>query len=120
MNNSTHQATIQFFRGTDEPTVPEIRLTRSRDGRMGQAIFLFEQPQALDPEAMGEIVGMIMIDEEGELVTREVSARFVNGSPNALEAKYIWKNETDFQRFMRFAERYAKSHGLGYSDSAQS
>jgi len=119
MNQSANLATIQFLRGTDEKTVPEIRLTRSRDGRTGQAIFLFEEPQALDPDAMGEITGMTMIDEEGELVTREVSARFVNGSPNALEAKYVWKTQTDFDRFMRFAERYAKSHGLGYSESGQ-
>ena len=25
-------ASIQFFRGIDEPVVPDIRLTRSRDG----------------------------------------------------------------------------------------
>ena len=41
------QASIQFFRGIDEPVVPDIRLTRSRDGRTGQATFVFEQPQAL-------------------------------------------------------------------------
>ena len=66
---------------------------------------------------MNEITGMIMVDEEGELTTREVNARFVNGNPSALEVIYIWKSEVDFERFMRFAERYAKSHGLGYSQS---
>ena len=116
MNQSANQATIQFLRGTDETTVPEIRLTRSRDGRTGQAFFTFEDPEALSFVKDGSIKGMSMIDEEGELVTREVSARFVNGSPNALEAKYIWRSKSDFDRFMRFAERYAKSHGLGYSD----
>ena len=39
-------AAIQFFRGVDEPVVPDIRLTRSRDGRTGQALFVFEQPVA--------------------------------------------------------------------------
>ena len=118
MTNSSSSATIQFFRGTDETAVPEIRLTRSRDGRTGQAFFSFEQPEALiNPEQMGEIAGMILIDEEGELITREVKARFVNGLPSAIEAIYTWKSEIDFQRFMRFAERYAKNHGLGYSQT---
>mgnify|MGYP001307638792 CR=1 FL=1 len=117
MTPSKKVATIEFFKGIDEPVVPEIRLTRSRDGRTGQAIFIFEQPEALSPEVTEAITGMSMVDEEGELVTREVKARFVNGNPNALEATYIWKSEVDFQRFMRFAERYANCHGLGYSEN---
>lgn len=110
-------AAIQFFRGVDEPVVPDIRLTRSRDGRTGQAMFVFEEPQALAPETMGDITGMYMIDEEGEMVTREVKARFVNGKPSAIEATYTWKTTPDFERFMRFAQRYADSHGLGFSGS---
>ena len=108
-------AAIQFFRGVDEPVVPDIRMTRSRDGRTGQAIFVFDQPEALAPESMGDIGGMYMVDEEGQLVTREVNAKFVNGKPAALEATYTWKTTDDFERFMRFAQRYADSHGLGFA-----
>jgi photosystem II protein len=110
-------AAIQFFRGVDEPVVPDIRLTRSRDGRTGQALFVFEEPQALAPETMGDIAGMFLVDEEGELVTREVNARFVNGKDSALEATFTWKSSSDFERFMRFAQRYADSHDLGFSGS---
>ena len=46
----------------------------------------------------------------------QVKARFLNGVPSAIEATYVWKNESDFQRFMRFAKRYASSHGMGYSE----
>jgi photosystem II protein len=108
-------AIIQFFRGVEEPVVPDIRLTRSRDGRTGQALFVFDEPDALSPEAFGDITGMFMVDEEGELVTREVKARFVNGKPSALEATYTWKTPEDFDRFMRFAQRYAESHDLGFA-----
>jgi photosystem II protein len=111
-------AAIQFFRGVDEPVVPDIRLTRSRDGRTGQALFVFEEPVALAPETMGDITGMYMVDEEGELVTREVKARFVNGKAFALEATYTWKSGDDFERFMRFAQRYADCHELGFSGQA--
>jgi len=108
-------AAIQFFRGVDEPVVPDIRLTRSRDGRTGQALFVFEEPEALAPEAIGDITGMFLVDEEGELVSREVKARFVNGKASALEATYTWKSTADFERFMRFAQRYADSHDLGFA-----
>jgi len=59
---------------------------------------------------------MRMIDTEGEILTREVKVRFVDGEPIFLEAVYIWKNTLDFDRFMRFAKTYAKSNGLGYSE----
>ena len=110
-------AAIQFFRGVDEPVIPDIKLTRSRDGMTGQAKFVFEEPQALAPETTGDITGMFMVDEEGELTSRDVNERFVNGVAFALEATYTWKSEADFQRFMRFAERYAASHDLGFSQS---
>ena len=118
MAKSNSDASIQFFRGEDEPVVPEIRLTRSRDGRTGQAFFIFENPDALTKESVTELKGMFLVDEEGELVTREVNARFVNGEPSALEATYTWKSEVDFERFMRFAKRYAESHGMGYTDKS--
>ena len=108
-------AAIQFFRGVAEPVVPDIRLTRSRDGRTGQALFVFEGPKALAPEAIGDIGGMYLVDEEGQLVTREVNARFVNGKASALEATFTWKTTADFERFMRFAQRYADSHGMGFA-----
>jgi photosystem II protein len=95
--------------------VPDIRLTRSRDGLTGQALFVFEEPEALAPEAMGDITGMFLVDEEGELVTRDVKARFVNGKASFLEATFTWKSTGDFERFMRFAERYAACHDLGFS-----
>ena len=110
------EATIQFYEGGSEPVVPEIRLTRGKDGLTGQAFFIFEKPQALSKLSSGEIIGMKMIDEEGELTTKEVKARFVDGSPTFVEAVYSWRNKDDFERFMRFANSYAKSNGLGYSE----
>ena len=46
MAEAAKGAAIQFFQGVNEPVVADIRLTRSRDGRTGQATFIFEQPQA--------------------------------------------------------------------------
>ncbi len=116
-SNRTIMAKIQFSRGIDEPAVPDVRLTRSRDGRSGTATFYFERPQALDKESTDEITGMYLIDEEGEITSREVKARFVNGEPVGIEATHVMKSSADWERFMRFMERYAAENGLGFTKS---
>jgi photosystem II 13kDa protein len=110
-------AKIQFSRGIDEDAIPEVRLTRSRSGESGTASFIFVNPKALAQDTTESITGMYMIDEEGELVTREVKAKFVNGKPEALEALYLMKSAAEWDRFMRFMQRYADENGLGLSKS---
>jgi photosystem II protein len=110
-------AEIQFAQGIAESVVPDVRLTRSKDGSNGAAIFYFDHPNALSSETTQEITGMYLVDEEGELVTREVKAKFINGQPEAIEATYVMKNQDEWNRFMRFMERYAEEHGLGFTKS---
>tara|TARA_B100000579_G_C22552406_1_gene720444 strand:+ start:63 stop:413 length:351 start_codon:yes stop_codon:yes gene_type:complete len=107
---------IQFFNGIDEKVIPEIRLTKSKDGQAGQAFFRFDNPEALLSDDFKDIQGMYLIDEEGQIITREINIAVSrkNGKYTAIEAVYCWKSERDFNRFMRFANRYAKKFGLGY------
>jgi photosystem II protein len=100
-----------------EEIVPEVRLTRSKDGSQGTATFYFQNPNALAQDSTDEITGMYLIDEEGEITTREVKAKFVNGQPEAIEAIHVMKSEQEWERFMRFMERYAQENGLGFSKS---
>jgi len=110
-------AKIQFSRGIDEDVVPDVRLTRSKTGNQGTATFIFENPKALSNTSTEEITGMYLIDEEGEITTREVKAKFINGQPAALEALYLMKSLEEWERFMRFMERYSQEHGLGFSQA---
>lgn len=109
-------AQIQFIRGVTEEVVPDVRLTRSKDGNNGKAIFYFEHPQLLQ-EGNLDILGMYLVDEEGELISREVNAKFVNGQPTAIEAIYAMKSSQEWDRFMRFMERYAKTYGLAFNQA---
>jgi photosystem II protein len=79
-------ARIQFIKGIDEKVLPDVRLTRSRDGSTGTATFYFKNANILDKSLAlsGEITGMYMIDKEGILETRDVSAQFINGKPQAV------------------------------------
>jgi photosystem II 13kDa protein len=107
-------ATIQFSRGIDETVVPDVKLTRSKDGSRGTATFVFEQPKAFSGSGIEAISGMFMVDEEGEIVTRDVKGRFINGQPSALEVLYIINSPAEWDRFIRFMERYGESNGLGF------
>mmetsp|Transcript_5412 Transcript_5412/g.13149 ORF Transcript_5412/g.13149 Transcript_5412/m.13149 type:complete len:116 (+) Transcript_5412:52-399(+) len=111
------EAKIQFIRGLDEKVLPDVRLTRSRDGSTGTATFCFKNPNILDKNTMkeGEITGMYLIDEEGVLETRDVNARFVNGKLESIESIYIMKNSKTWDRFMRFMGRYGEANGLVFT-----
>ena len=110
-------ATIQFVRGLDEKDVPDVKLTRARDGSSGVATFAFGNPNCFDAstQAAGEVTGMFMIDEEGEISTTAVNARFANGKPQAIESTYVMNSPDEWDRFMRFMERYGETNGLGFS-----
>jgi photosystem II protein len=114
------EAKIQFIRGLDEKVLPDVRLTRSRDGTTGTATFRFKNPNILDKSTIkeGEITGMYLIDNEGVLETRDVNTRFINGKPECIESIYIMKSPAAWDRFIRFMERYAETNGLVFTKAS--
>eukprot|EP00526_Cylindrotheca_closterium_P024546 CAMPEP_0113629386 /NCGR_PEP_ID=MMETSP0017_2-20120614/15252_1 /TAXON_ID=2856 /ORGANISM="Cylindrotheca closterium" /LENGTH=146 /DNA_ID=CAMNT_0000539777 /DNA_START=115 /DNA_END=555 /DNA_ORIENTATION=+ /assembly_acc=CAM_ASM_000147 len=111
------EAEIQFVKGLKEKVVPDIKLTRARDGSSGVATFQFVSPNVFDASTAekGEITGMFMIDDEGEISTTDVNAKFANGKPQAIESTFVMKSAEEWDRFMRFMERYGEANGLGFS-----
>ena len=114
------EAKIQFIKGLNEKVLPDVRLTRSRDGSTGTATFVFRNPNILDKRTTkeGEITGMYLIDEEGILETRDVNAKFINGKPEAIKSIYIMKNPNAWERFIRFMERYGETNGLVFTKAS--
>ena len=110
-------AKIQFIKGVDEKVLPDVRLTRSRDGSTGTATFRFKNPDILNKSVPkeGEITGMYLLDSEGTLETRDVYARFINGKPESVESIYIMKSANDWDRFMRFMQKYGEMNGLVFT-----
>lgn len=108
-------AVIQFIKGVDELSIPDVRLTQSVDKTSGTATFSFEQPSVFDSSReLGDITGLYMIDEEGTISSVDVSAKFLNGKPARIEARYVMRSTRDWDRFMRFMERYAEKNNLGF------
>eukprot|EP00252_Welwitschia_mirabilis_P005718 TRINITY_DN16261_c0_g1_i1.p1 TRINITY_DN16261_c0_g1~~TRINITY_DN16261_c0_g1_i1.p1 ORF type:complete len:146 (-),score=33.42 TRINITY_DN16261_c0_g1_i1:317-754(-) len=109
------KAAIQFIQGTDEKTVPDVRLTKSKDGSNGVATFVFYEPSVFDSSReLGDITGLYLIDDEGVLRSVDVSAKFVNGKPSRIEARYVMRSPSEWDRFMRFMERYSDENGLQF------
>ena len=114
---SVPDAYIEFIIGVPEPVTPDVSLTRSRDGTTGVATFTFDNPTFLQAatEALGDTTGMYLKDSEGTLKTSEVTATFTNGKPRIVKGVVVLKGTDEWDRFMRFMERYAESNGLGFS-----
>ncbi|MBE9118300.1 photosystem II reaction center protein Psb28 [Lusitaniella coriacea LEGE 07157] len=110
-------ARIEFSKGIVEEIVPDVRLTRSRNGNGGIANFRFDDPNALKSDSTEEITGMYMIDNEGEITTRDVKGVFVNGQARALEAMYVMRSAEEWERFLRFMKAYAEEQGLEFNKS---
>ncbi|MCL2934682.1 MAG: photosystem II reaction center protein Psb28 [Trichodesmium sp. MAG_R03] len=108
-------AAIQFIQGMDEEVTPDIKLTRSRNGKQGTATLTFENPKAVGKDVTQPITGMYMIDEEGQITSRDVKLTTVNGEPKKLEGFYVMKSQEELDRFMRFMGRYAEEYGLEFT-----
>lgn len=111
-------ATLEFIKGIEESTIPDVKLTRSRDGSSGTATFVFQSPAVFEASSeLGDITGLYMNDDEGTISTVEVQAKFLNGKPSSIEAKLVMRSEFEWDRFMRFMERYAEEKNLGFNKS---
>ncbi len=90
------------------------------NGGTGTATFRFSNPRVLENSTsqQGTITGMYLLDEEGQIVTRDVNARFVNGKPQGIEAVHIMQTKESWDRFMRFMERYSEDNGLTFTKSS--
>ena len=110
MCKTNKNAAIQFIKGEDERDLPEIRLFRNFDRKKGQVVYKFYKPTTITLENFNSIQKMYLIDEEGEISTRKIDLFIANNKTIEVKSTYSWHSEKEFERFMRFAKRYANSH----------
>ena len=109
MTKSHENIAIQFIKGKDEKDHPEIRMFRDNDGKKGKAIYKFSKPSTITIENFKLIQRMNLIDEEGVLSTRKIDLSITENHINEVKSTYNWNSEKEFERYMRFAQRYANS-----------
>ena len=109
MTKFNDNVAIQFVKGENEKDHPEIRLFRNLDGKTGKAIYKFYKPTTITLMNFKSVQKMYLIDSEGELSTKKIDLSFSENSVKQVKSTYNWNSEKEFERFMRFASRYAKS-----------
>tara|TARA_B100000945_G_C20192038_1_gene507350 strand:- start:241 stop:582 length:342 start_codon:yes stop_codon:yes gene_type:complete len=110
MTKINETVSIQFVKGENEKNKPEIRLFRNQDGKKGKAIYKFYRPTSITLKNFKTIERMYLIDSEGEISTRKIDLSISEHHVNEVQSTYNWNSEKEFERFMRFASRYANSH----------
>jgi len=109
MTKNNEAVAIQFLKGENEEDLPEIRLFRNLDGKKGQAIYKFYNPKTITIDNFNSIQKMYLIDQEGELSTRKLDVSISDKNTIEVKSIYNWNSDKEFERFIRFAERYANS-----------
>ena len=107
MTKANHNVAIQFVKGKNEKDHPEIRLFRNFDGKKGKAVYKFYKPTTITLKNFKDVQKMYLIDSEGELSTRKIDLSISEDHVKEIKSIYNWNSEKEFERFMRFATRYA-------------
>ena len=109
MTKINENVAIQFVKGENEKDHPEIRLYRDLDGKKGKAVYKFYKPTSITLKNFKSIQKMYLIDSEGELSTKKIDLSISENNVKEVKSTYNWNSEKEFERFMRFASRYANS-----------
>ena len=109
MSKINNNVAIQFVKGENEKNQPEIRLFRNLDGKKGKAIYKFFKPKTITMNNFKSVQKMYLIDSEGELSTKKIDLSISENNIKEVKSTYNWNSEKEFERFMRFATRYANS-----------
>ena len=105
---------IQFVRGLNETTIPEIRLTRSNSRETGTATFHFHRPDifSINWKECSEITGMYILNKNRIIKTRYIKIYFKNGKPETLEAIYILRNIDEWNKLIKILNQFSEQNNL--------
>ena len=109
MTKINENVAIQFIKGKNEKDPPEIRIYRNLDGKKGKAVYKFYKPTTITIKNFKLVQKMYLIDSEGELSTKKIDLTISEDIVKEVKSTYNWNTEKEFERFMRFASRYADS-----------
>ena len=109
MTDTSKIVAIQFVKGKNEKDKPEIRLFRNIDGKKGKAVYRFYKPTTITLNNFNLVQKMYLLDSEGELSTKKIDLSISENHVKEVKSTYNWNSEEEFERFMRFASRYANS-----------
>jgi photosystem II protein len=110
---------IQFIEGYKETSLPIIRLTKSRTGKVGTATFIFIEPKIFQflIDSKNLLKQMTLFWENNKIRTNRIKVIFKQGKPFLIKAVFIFQKSSDWFTFLNFMTYYSKETGLSFSEN---
>ena len=108
---------IEFFKDHSEPTLPIIRLTKSRNKTTGTATFLFVRPSLFDlmQNNVESLQKMSLLWDNKSIITFDITILFHKGKPFVIKSIFIFKNTNEWFQFLNFMQHYCKETGVSFT-----
>lgn len=108
---------IEFFKDYSEPTLPIIRLTKSRNKTTGTATFLFIRPLLFDlmKDNFNFLQKISLIWDNKSISTFDMTILFYKGKPFLIKSIFIFKNANEWLQFLNFMQHYCKETGISFT-----
>ncbi len=116
--------TIEFFEGLPED-LSDVRLRRNQQTSIKSVLMTFENLKAIErfQSFTKKFNGNLrFVDEEGIMTVEPSSVKFIFGGDEGDDLKGVQCGfdlieESHWERFTRFMDRYAAANGMGYQES---
>ena len=115
--------TIEFFDGIPEE-LSNVSLRRDRRSGLRSVLMTFNSLNSLErfnSFRRNFTKALRLSDVEGEMNVAPSGIKFIFGGPEGddlkrVECKFAIEHEDQWQRFMRFMNRYAEANGMAYGE----
>ncbi len=118
---------IQYFEGISEE-LSNVSLRKNRSSAVRSVLMSFNSLKALDQFnsfTKKFSNSLVLTDEEGVINVEPSSVKFVFSGPEGddlerVNCTFEIEREDQWERFMRFMNRYAEANGMAYGETKKS
>ena len=109
---------IEFFQDVLEPSLPLIRLTKSKNKMTGTATFVFVKPKLFQFVSTSDLIiqEMSLVWQKKKIKTIDISVFFFQGQPFIIKSIFLFKNSKEWFEFLTFMHHYSQELGLSFSE----
>lgn len=112
---------IEFFQGVSEE-LSSVSLRRNKNTGVRSVVMIFESLNALEKFnsfTKGSAQNLRLIDSEGDILVTPSSLKMIFGGDEGdelkrVECRFEMEQESHWERFTRFMERYAEANDMEY------
>tara|TARA_Y100001968_G_scaffold125312_1_gene114309 strand:+ start:906 stop:1280 length:375 start_codon:yes stop_codon:yes gene_type:complete len=109
MTKICKNVSIQCFKGKNKEDKSKIRLFSSLNVKKVKPVYKFNSPKKISLKSLNSVKKIHLINSEVEISTKREVIIFSDKQFKEEISTSDWCSEKEFERFIRFAKRYANS-----------